>query len=90
VGQPGPGAEVAELHTLDLAGWPQGTRAICRREDPHPGAQLCFTDADGHRFQGFITDQPDPNVATSSCATAAPASRTAFAAARPPGCATCP
>jgi hypothetical protein len=63
-GQPRPGAEVADLHTLDLAGWPQGTRAICCREDPHPGAQLCFTDADGHRFQVFITDQPDPNVAT--------------------------
>jgi hypothetical protein len=63
-GHPRPGAEVAQLHTLDLAGWPQGTRAICRREDPHPGAQLCFTDADGHRFQVFITDQPDPNVAT--------------------------
>jgi hypothetical protein len=37
-------------------------RAICRREDPHPGAQLAFTDADGHRFQVFITDQPDPDV----------------------------
>jgi hypothetical protein len=60
-GQPRPGAE---LHALDLAGWPAGTRAICRREDPHPGAQLSFTDADGHRFQVFITDQPDPNVAT--------------------------
>jgi hypothetical protein len=64
VGQPRPGAEVAELHTLDLSGWPQGTRAICRREDPHPGAQLSFTDANGHRFQVFVTDQPDPNVAT--------------------------
>jgi hypothetical protein len=42
-GQPRSGAEVAELSSLDLAGWPQGTRAICRREDPHPGAQLCFT-----------------------------------------------
>jgi hypothetical protein len=62
-GQPRPGAEVAELHTLDLAGWPQGTRAICRREDPHPGAQLCFTDADGHRFQVVITDQPNPDLA---------------------------
>jgi hypothetical protein len=63
-GQTRPGAEVAELHALDLAGWPEGTRAICRREDPHPGAQLSFTDADGHRFQVFITDQPDPDVAT--------------------------
>jgi len=62
-GQVRPGAEVAELHTLELAGWPQGTRAICRREDPHPGAQLSFTDADGHRFQVFLTDQPDPDLA---------------------------
>jgi hypothetical protein len=62
-GQPRPGAEVAELATLDLSGWPAGTRAICRREDPHPGAQLSFTDADGHRFQVFLTDQPDPDLA---------------------------
>lgn len=62
-GQPRSGAEVAELHALELAGWPPGTRALCRREDPHPGAQLSFTDADGHRFQVFITDQPDPDVA---------------------------
>jgi Transposase DDE domain group 1 len=61
-GQPRSGAEVAELATLDLAGWPPGTRAICRREDPHPGAQLSFTDADGHRFQVVITDQPDPDI----------------------------
>jgi len=62
-GQPRAGAEVAELCALDLSGWPAGTRAICRREDPHPGVQLSFTDADGHRFQVFITDQPDPDVA---------------------------
>jgi hypothetical protein len=49
------GAQVAELATLDLAagGWPTGTRAIGRRERPHPGAQLTFTDADGWRFQAF-------------------------------------
>jgi DDE family transposase len=35
-GQPRAGAEVAELPTLDLASWPQGTRAICRRELPIP------------------------------------------------------
>jgi hypothetical protein len=58
-----PGAEVAELSSLDLAGWPPGTRAICRRERPHPGAQLSFTDADGHRFQVFVTDQPDSDLA---------------------------
>ena len=58
------GAECAEVtHLLDLASWPAGTRAICRREDPHPGAQLTFTDCDGHRFQVFITDSSDPNLA---------------------------
>ena len=59
------GAQVAELATLDLeaSAWPAGTRAICRRERPHPGAQLTFTDADGWRFQVFITDQPDPDIA---------------------------
>lgn len=51
------GAEVTEITDLiDLSRWPAGTRAIARREDPHPGAQLTFTDADGHRFQVFITD----------------------------------
>ena len=60
------GAQVAELSTLDLeaSGWPAGTRAICRRERPHPGAQLTFTDTDGWRFQVFITDQPDPDLAS--------------------------
>ena len=58
------GAEVAEItDLLDLSGWPPGTRAIVRREDPHPGAQLTFTDIDGHRFQVFITDLPDPDIA---------------------------
>ncbi len=50
------GATVAEL-TLDLSKWPPGTRAICRRERPHPGAQLSFTDHNGYRFQVFITNQ---------------------------------
>ncbi|MHB0981237.1 MAG: IS1380 family transposase [Thermoleophilia bacterium] len=58
------GAWVAEL-TLDLTatGWPRGTRAICRRERPHPGAQLSFTDADGYRFQVFITNQKGGHLA---------------------------
>ena len=34
-----------------------------RRERPHPGAQLSFTDADGHRFQVFLTDSPDSDLA---------------------------
>ena len=63
-GQVRPGAEVCELTGwVDLHTWPAGTRAICRREDAHPGAQLRFTDHDGHRFQVFLTDQPDPDHA---------------------------
>jgi hypothetical protein len=63
-----PGAWVRELSALDLAGqgWPGGTRAICRRERPHPGARhkMGFTDHTGHHFQVFITNQPDPDPAT--------------------------
>ena len=63
-GQPRAGAEVVELTGwVDLHTWPPGTRAICRREDAHPGAQLRFSDLDGHRFQVFLTDQPDPDLA---------------------------
>ena len=51
------GAWVAELHGIDLSGWPEGSRVICRRERPHPGAQLSFTDHDGHRFQVLLTNQ---------------------------------
>ena len=51
------GAWVAELTgLLDLAKWPADSRVIVRRERPHPGAQLRFTDTDGHRFTAFITD----------------------------------
>jgi Transposase DDE domain group 1 len=56
--------EVTEITGLvDLSGWPEGTRMIARREDPHPGAQLTFTDVDGHRFQVFITDIDNPDIA---------------------------
>jgi hypothetical protein len=56
--------EVCELTELfDLSSWPQGTRLICRRERPHPGAQLSFTDHDGYRFQTFLTDQDDADIA---------------------------
>jgi Transposase DDE domain group 1 len=54
------GADVAELTgmlgDLTAAGWPAGMRVIVRRERPHPGAQLTFTDHDGWRFQAFATD----------------------------------
>jgi Transposase DDE domain group 1 len=63
-GQERDGAWVAELtDVVCLQGWPPGTRLICRRERPHPGAQLTFTDLDGHRFQCFITDQDDEDIA---------------------------
>ena len=63
-GQPRDGAEVCELTGwLDLHTWPEGTRVICRIEDAHPGAQLRFSDHDGHRFQVFLTDQPDGDLA---------------------------
>ena len=50
-------AEVSEVSDLlDLCAWPEGTRAIARREVAHPGAQLTFTDFDGRRYQLFVTD----------------------------------
>jgi hypothetical protein len=56
------GAGVAEItDRLDMTGWPVGARVIVRRERPHPGAQLSFTDHDGHRFLATLTDLPgDP------------------------------
>jgi hypothetical protein len=48
---------------LDLSSWPAGSRVIVRRERPHPGAQLSFTDHDGYRFQAILTDQTDPEIA---------------------------
>jgi hypothetical protein len=58
------GGDVAELtgtlkhHGLDLTanGWPPGLRVIVRRERPHPGAQLTFSDVHGYRFQTFATN----------------------------------
>jgi hypothetical protein len=56
-GQVRPGAWVAELTgLLNLSAWPAGMRVIVRKERPHPGAQLRFTDLDGHRFTCFATD----------------------------------
>ena len=52
-----PGAWVAELTgLLDLSSWPAGMRVIVRKERPHPGAQLRFTDIGGHRVTAFATD----------------------------------
>jgi hypothetical protein len=58
------GAWVAEATDLvNLSSWPPGTRLILRKERPHPGAQLRFTDADGMRVTAFITDTPAGVVA---------------------------
>lgn len=59
-------AEVVEITHLVadvFDGWPAGCRMIARREQPHPGAQLTFCDVDGHRFQVFVTDLPDNDIA---------------------------
>lgn len=51
------GAWVADATDLvNLATWPAGTRLVLRKERPHPGAQLRFTDIDGMRVTAFITD----------------------------------
>ena len=55
-------AEITDL--LDLTAWPTTSRVIVRRERAHPGAQLSFTDHEGHRFQAVLTDQADPDIQT--------------------------
>jgi Transposase DDE domain group 1 len=55
--------EVAEITDLvELCAWPKDTRMLVRREEPHPGAQLTFTDVDGYRYQVFITDHPADDI----------------------------
>ncbi len=91
-GRPRDNGQVAEItDRLDLTAWPPDTRVIVRRERPHPGAQLSFTDHDGHRFQAILTDQhartsPPWNVSIAP----APASRTASAPPRTAAFRTCP
>ena len=58
------GAWVAELtEHLDLSAWPEGTRLICRRERPHPGAQFTIFDEHGYRHTCFLTDQAGQDIA---------------------------
>jgi len=52
---------------VDLSSWPRRSRLIVRRERPHPGAQLSFTDHDGYRFQAILTDQDDQDIAVLEC-----------------------
>ena len=58
------GAWVAELtDSVDLSGWPSGSRLICRRERPHPGAQFQIFDEHGYRHTCFLTDQTGTEIA---------------------------
>jgi hypothetical protein len=60
--------EVCEITDhVDLSTWPERCRLIVRRERPHPGAQLSFTDHDGFRFQAILTDQGDEDIAVLEC-----------------------
>ncbi len=57
------GARVAEATDLvDLSAWPAGTRLVLRKERRHPGAQLRFTDSDGHRVTGSPGFSPTPQT----------------------------
>jgi hypothetical protein len=58
------GAWIAEATgVLELSGWPPAMRVLVRKERPHPGAQLRFTDADGHRLTAFATNTPRGQLA---------------------------
>ena len=56
-GEPSHGAAVAELtEHVDLAGWPDRTRLIVRREPLHPGAQGSLFPSAMFRYWGHYTD----------------------------------
>jgi hypothetical protein len=59
------GAEVVELtEIIELKGWPVDMRVICRRERPHPGAQLSLFDIHaGWRHTCFITNTQGEEIA---------------------------
>jgi Transposase DDE domain group 1 len=59
------GAEVIELTELhEVKGWPDDMRVICRRERPHPGAQLSLFDTcAGWRHTCFITNTEGEDIA---------------------------
>ncbi len=53
------GAWVAEATgMIDLSSWPAGSRLVLRKERPHPGAQLTFSDVDGMRVTAILTNTP--------------------------------
>ena len=57
------GAWVAEIASDVLKGWPPGMQLVVRKERPHPGAQLRFTDADGMRLTCFATNTTGSPIA---------------------------
>lgn len=57
------GAWVVELTGDLLTGWPQGMRLIVRKERPHPGAPLRFTDTYGLRLTAFATNTTGAPIA---------------------------
>jgi hypothetical protein len=73
-------------HGDQLATWPADLRLLCRREAPHPGAQLSlFEAADGWRYQLLATNTPTPAPSSSKPATdPTPASKTTSAPANKP------
>jgi hypothetical protein len=59
-----PGARVAETTGVpDLSTWPKVVRLIVRKERPHPGEQLHFTDLDGLRLTCFATNTQSGQLA---------------------------
>jgi hypothetical protein len=89
-GSPRPNGQVCEITGhLDLTSWPAGSRVIVRRERAHPGAQLSFTDHDGHRFQAILTDQPGEIAAVERDHAVARTSKITSATTKKRGCATC-
>ena len=87
------GAWVAELTgLLNLSSWPEGMRVIVRKERPHPGAQLRFTDVGGHRFTAFATSARTGQAARrpwNYATGAVPGARTGSAAPKTPACGAC-
>lgn len=62
-GQPREGAQVTEAAHLVPSWAPEGTRAIVRRERPHPGASLRLWDYNGWRHQVVLTNDDDADIA---------------------------
>ena len=78
-GQERDGAQIAEIthvERLDLTPWPDGSRVIIRRERPHPGAQLKFTDTTDTASKRRSPISPATQSRSSVCTAAAATLRT--------------